>query len=264
MTTAVIVDVVRTPVGQGQARRRPVRRAPGRPARRRRCTALVERNGLDPALVDDVIAGCVGQVGEQALNIGRTPCSPPASPRSVPAHHHRPAVRLQPAGGALRRPGRDRRRLRHRHRRRGRVDEPGADGLVARTGARPVRARRRWRATPRAWSTRGSRPSSSPPGGSLAREDARRVLGAARTQRAAAAAADGGFDDEIVAGHGRRGRRDRRTRRRDGAAGTTAEGLAGLKPAFEHRRADAERFPEIDWRSPPATPRRSPTAPRPR
>jgi len=27
--------------------------------------ALIERTGLDPALVDDVIAGCVGQVGDQ-------------------------------------------------------------------------------------------------------------------------------------------------------------------------------------------------------
>ena len=36
--------------------------------------ALQERNHLDPALVDDVIMGCVMQVGEQSLNIGRN-CS---------------------------------------------------------------------------------------------------------------------------------------------------------------------------------------------
>src|SRR5205814_5866863 len=33
--------------------------------------AIVERNDLDPALVEDVIMGCVMQVGEQTLNIGR-------------------------------------------------------------------------------------------------------------------------------------------------------------------------------------------------
>ena len=37
----------------------------------RPCKAVAERNKLDPALVDDVIMGCVMQVGEQALNIGR-------------------------------------------------------------------------------------------------------------------------------------------------------------------------------------------------
>ena len=38
-------------------------------------TDLVERTGIDPAAVEDVIMGCVGQGGEQALHIGRTPCS---------------------------------------------------------------------------------------------------------------------------------------------------------------------------------------------
>ena len=62
MTTAVIVDIIRTPSGKGK---------PGgalsgvHPAAllAQTLTALVERNGLDTALVDDVIAGCVGQIG---------------------------------------------------------------------------------------------------------------------------------------------------------------------------------------------------------
>ena len=47
--------------------------------------ALVERNDLDPVLVDDVIGGCVSQVGEQALNITRTALLAAGFPESVPA-----------------------------------------------------------------------------------------------------------------------------------------------------------------------------------
>ena len=47
--------------------------------------ALVERNDLDPALVDDVIMGCVMQVGAQALNIGRNAVLAAGLPESVPA-----------------------------------------------------------------------------------------------------------------------------------------------------------------------------------
>jgi len=47
--------------------------------------ALVARNDLDPALVDDVIMGCVMQVGEQALNIGRNAVLAAGYPESVPS-----------------------------------------------------------------------------------------------------------------------------------------------------------------------------------
>jgi acetyl-CoA acyltransferase len=46
--------------------------------------ALVERNDLDPALVDDVIMGCVMQVGAQAVNIGRNAVLAAGFPESVP------------------------------------------------------------------------------------------------------------------------------------------------------------------------------------
>src|SRR4051812_25347537 len=46
--------------------------------------ALVERNDLDPARVDDVIAGCVFQAGEQALNIARNAVLGAGWPESVP------------------------------------------------------------------------------------------------------------------------------------------------------------------------------------
>ena len=45
----------------------------------------MERNDLDPALVDDVIMGCVMQVGEQSLNVGRNAVLAAGFPESVPA-----------------------------------------------------------------------------------------------------------------------------------------------------------------------------------
>ena len=47
--------------------------------------ALAERNNLDPALVDDVVMGCVMQVGNQGLNIGRNAVLAAGWPESVPA-----------------------------------------------------------------------------------------------------------------------------------------------------------------------------------
>ena len=82
MTTAVIVDAVRTPGGSrnGKLRGWHAVDLAAEPLK-----ALVERNDLDPALVDDVIMGCVMQVGEQALNIGRNAVLAAGFPESVPA-----------------------------------------------------------------------------------------------------------------------------------------------------------------------------------
>src|SRR5262249_9577002 len=66
METAVIVDAVRTPVGRRNGKLssyHPVDLAA------LALEAIVERNGLDPELVDDVIMGCVSQVGDQSANI---------------------------------------------------------------------------------------------------------------------------------------------------------------------------------------------------
>lgn len=46
--------------------------------------ALVDRSGVDPAQVEDVIMGCVGQVGEQAMNIARNAVLSSGLPQSVP------------------------------------------------------------------------------------------------------------------------------------------------------------------------------------
>ena len=82
MTTAVIVDAVRTPGGKRNGKLRgwhPVDLAA------ESLKALVARNDLDPALVDDVIMGCVMQVGDQAVNIGRNAVLAAGFPESVPA-----------------------------------------------------------------------------------------------------------------------------------------------------------------------------------
>ncbi len=47
--------------------------------------ALLDRSGADPALVEDVICGCVMQVGEQAINIARNAVMASRLPESVPA-----------------------------------------------------------------------------------------------------------------------------------------------------------------------------------
>ena len=81
MTDAVIVDAVRTPLGRRNgmlAGWHPVDLAA------HTLRALVERNDLDPALVDDVIMGCVMQVGDQALNIGRNAALAAGFPDTVP------------------------------------------------------------------------------------------------------------------------------------------------------------------------------------
>ncbi|CAN5527152.1 hypothetical protein BH10PSE18_BH10PSE18_45510 [soil metagenome] len=47
--------------------------------------ALVDKTGIDPAAVEDVIMGCVSQVGEQATNVARNAVMASKLPESVPA-----------------------------------------------------------------------------------------------------------------------------------------------------------------------------------
>ncbi|MDA2978353.1 MAG: thiolase family protein [Actinomycetota bacterium] len=81
MHEAVIIDAVRTPLGKrngslsdwhpGDLAAEPLK-------------ALAERNSLDPSVVDDVIMGCVSQVGEQTYNIGRNAVLGAGWPETVP------------------------------------------------------------------------------------------------------------------------------------------------------------------------------------
>ena len=78
---AVIVDAVRTAVGRRNGKLKdwhPV------DLLAQTLMALVERTGIDPALIEDVIAGCVSQVGEQGLNVGRNAALAAGFPESVP------------------------------------------------------------------------------------------------------------------------------------------------------------------------------------
>ncbi|MBM3660076.1 MAG: thiolase family protein [Actinobacteria bacterium] len=82
MTTAVIVDAVRTPLGKRNGSLKdwhPVDLAA------HTLEALVARTGLDPALVDDVVMGCVMQVGDQAGNVARNAVLAAGFPDTVPA-----------------------------------------------------------------------------------------------------------------------------------------------------------------------------------
>ena len=80
-TTAVIVDAVRTPLGRRNGKLKdwhPVDLA-GETLR-----ALQERTGIDPGLVDDVIMGCVMQIGEQSVNVARNAVLAAGWPEHVP------------------------------------------------------------------------------------------------------------------------------------------------------------------------------------
>lgn len=81
---AVIVDALRTPTGRGKPGgalhgHHPVDLLAGV------LEELVGRSGLDPARVDDVIAGCVSQAGQQTFNVARSAVLAAGLPESVPA-----------------------------------------------------------------------------------------------------------------------------------------------------------------------------------
>ncbi len=81
MQTAVIVDAVRTPAGRRNGR---LKDWHATDLAAHTLVALVERNGLDAAMIDDVIMGCVSQTGEQGVNIGRNAALAAGFPEEVP------------------------------------------------------------------------------------------------------------------------------------------------------------------------------------
>jgi acetyl-CoA acetyltransferase family protein len=81
MNTAVIVDAIRTPLGKRNGKLKdwhPVDLVS------ETLNALVERTGIDPGIVDDVVMGCVMQVGEQGVNVARNAVLAAGWPESVP------------------------------------------------------------------------------------------------------------------------------------------------------------------------------------
>ncbi|MGH3389810.1 MAG: thiolase family protein, partial [Actinomadura sp.] len=199
--------------------------------------SLIDRSGVDPALVDDVIGGCVDQVGEQAMNTTRYAWLSAGFPESVPAvtvdrqcGSSQQAVHFA-AQGVI----------------------SGAYDLVVACGVEsmsrvPMGSNVPPGADPFGPGVAARFPDGLVPQGisaeliaakwSLSREQLD-VYSSASHAKAAAAYAAGLFADELVpvGGHDR----DESVR-----PGTTPEILAGLRPAF----ADpgyAERFPQIEW-----------------
>lgn len=238
MNNAVIVDIVRTASGKGK---------PGgalsgvHPADLLGGVIrdLVERNDLDPALVDDVIGGCVIQYGDQALNIARTAALRAGLPVEVP-------------GTTIDRQCGSSQQALHF----------AAQGVMA--GAYDIVIAGGVESMSRA--PMGSSIGTGDPLGPLAErfpslphQGVGAELIAARWKlsreeldeysaeshrRASAAAATGAFDSELVP-----------VRLPDGSlhvsdetvrSATTAQGLAKLAPAFRDAEM-SKRYPEIDW-----------------
>src|SRR5215203_6910382 len=81
MPNAVIVDLIRTPLGRRNGKLKdwhPVDLAA------ETLKALIDRTGVDPEIVDDVVFGCVMQVGEQAVNVARNAVLAAGWPETVP------------------------------------------------------------------------------------------------------------------------------------------------------------------------------------
>ena len=129
MGEAFIVDAVRSPIGRRGGSLAEVR---AEELAGQVMNGLVDRLDVDPGEIEDVQMGCVTQVGEQALNVGRQAVLVVGLARDRRRIDDRPAVRLVA-------PGRVQRRLRDpggpsrpRRRRRRRAHDARADGLEPR------------------------------------------------------------------------------------------------------------------------------------
>ncbi|MER5424233.1 thiolase family protein [Streptosporangium roseum] len=240
MRDAVIVEAVRTPIGKGKpggalAGVHPV------DLLAHTLRALVGRSGVDPALVDDVIGGCVDQVGEQAMNTTRHAWLSAGFPESVPATtidrqcgSSQQAVHFA-AQGVI----------------------SGAYDLVVACGIESMSRVPMWSNVPPGADPFGPGLAARYPEGlvpqgisaelvaakwSIGREEMD-VFATSSHRRAAQAHADGLFDAELapVATDAGTVTADESVR-----PGTTPEILAGLRPAYADP-AYAERFPQIEW-----------------
>ncbi|ROS44481.1 thiolase family protein [Amycolatopsis thermoflava] len=243
MTSAVIVDAVRTASGKGK----PGGQLSGlHPAEllSQVLRQLVERTGIDPGLIDDVIGGCVSQAGEQAINITRSAVLGAGFPEHVPATTiDRQCGSSQQAAhfaaqGVL----------------------SGAYDVVIACGVELMSR------VPMGFAAQGKNPFGPAVGArypeGLVNQGVSAELIAARWKldratldeysarshaRAAATAAAGGFDREIVpvVSGNTKISTDETVRPQ-----TTMEGLAGLDPSFADERL-SQRFPEIEWKITP-------------
>ncbi|GAA4367226.1 thiolase family protein [Agromyces bauzanensis] len=240
-TEAVIVDVIRTPVGRGK---------PGGLLSGIHSVdllagvldTLVSRNDLDPALVDDVIGGCVSQIGEQSFNITRNAVLAAGFPETVPGTTiDRQCGSSQQAATFA-----------------AQAVLAGHADIVIACGVESMSR------VPLGSSTAGADPYGSRllaryPDGLVGQGVSAELVAAkwgfsreeldafsARSHQLAAAAGESGaFATEVVPVPGVDSLVDETVR-----PATTVESLAGLNPAFR-TDALAERFPELDWRITP-------------
>jgi acetyl-CoA acyltransferase len=246
MHEAVIVEAVRSPIGKGK---------PGgslsavHPADllAHSLEAVVERAGVEPGLVDDVIAGVVGQIGQQSGDIARTALLAAGYPESVPGTtvdrqcgSSQQAVHFA-AQGLL----------------------AGAYDVVVAGGVESMSAVPIASAGNGVPDLQGERFAARYPAG-LVNQGISAELIAARWQlsraeldafaaeshqRAAAAQARGAFDGHIAPIKARQPNGSYALVAHDESIrpGTSVEALAALRPAF-YDEAAGVRFPEIDWR----------------
>ncbi|MFB7584356.1 thiolase family protein [Streptomyces hydrogenans] len=236
MRDAVVVEAVRTPIGKGKpggalAHVHPVALLS------HTLRALVDRSGIDPALVDDVIGGTVDQVGEQAMNTTRYAWLGAGLPESVPATtvdrqcgSSQQAVHFA-AQGVL----------------------SGAYDIAVACGVESMSRVPMWSNVPPGADPFGPGVAARYPDGLVPQGVSAELIAAkwslgrsamdefaAASHRKAARAWEAGlFDGEVVPYEDVR--RDESVR-----SGTTPEILAGLRPAFEDP-GFGERFPQIDW-----------------
>lgn len=202
--------------------------------------SLVERVGIDPAQIDDVIAGCVTQAGEQAVNIARNAVLAAGFPESVPATTVDRQCGSSQQAAAFAAQG----------------VMAGYYDIVIACGVESMSRAPMFSAI-QGKEFYGERVAARYPDGMITqgvsaeiiasrwkfdREDLDRFA-ATSHQRAAAASARGDFANEIVPVtiDGQLWTADETVR-----AGTTVEGLAMLRPAFQGDPA-GDRFPEIGW-----------------
>ncbi len=82
---AVIVEAVRTPIGIGKPQKGALSGIHATDLASIPLEALITRTGIDPALIEDVLWGCVSQTGEQGFNVARHAVLAAGYPESVPA-----------------------------------------------------------------------------------------------------------------------------------------------------------------------------------
>src|ERR1700712_1946130 len=82
---AVILDAARTPIGRAPPEKGVYRDTHAVVLLQRCLEALIERTGIDPGDVEDVVTGCTAPLGEQSRNIGRNAWLAAGFPVEVPA-----------------------------------------------------------------------------------------------------------------------------------------------------------------------------------